>query len=305
MKSNSPSSTALLIGKSIVFTSKDPLLGCLLPEDFRHYTREILRAALGTFGLSFYEVIGKLLPIRFLVRFVEKLTVPGMSVHYILRKRQIDEWIQQVAHSGSKFDQLVVIGAGLDTLGIRAASKWPNIKVFEIDHPATQVVKRDTMRLKYVEQPENFFLVPSDLSKKSLEATLLEEPGFSYSENTIFLAEGLFMYLSLDAVGKTIDILRKFTKGQCGFIFSYMDLDKFGNPSFVNQGPLVNFWLSLKKEVFAWGSHKKSLEAFVNARGFQIVSHVTGEDIRLKYLSDRKFSNVVTAQGENLIWIHS
>jgi methyltransferase (TIGR00027 family) len=305
MKSNTPSSTALVIGRSIVFTSVDPVLGNLVPSEFRFYTREFLRAALGSFVVSLYEFLGKLSFARFLVRYLERLTVPGMSVHYILRKRQIDEWLNQVAQSGIKLDQVVVIGAGLDTLGIRFASRWQDIRVFEIDHPATQAVKVDAISLQYVKQPKNYILVPSDLSKSSLESTLASSPDFSFDKNTIFLAEGLFMYLPLDVVGNTIDILEELPKGKSSFIFSYMELDQQGKPGFANQGFLVNHWLALKEEIFAWGSSPKALEDFVVARGFEIERHVTGIDLKSTFLSDPKFSNVVSALGENVVWIKS
>lgn len=305
MKSNSPSSTALVICRSIVFTAVDPVLGSLLPSEFRFYTREFLRAALGSFAVSLYEFLGKQSFARFLVRCLERLTVPGMSVHYILRKRQIDEWLNQLAQSGFKLDQVVVIGAGLDTLGIRFASRWQEIKVFEIDHPATQAVKVEAIGLQYVKQPKNYILVPSDLSKASLESTLTKSPDFSFSKSTIFLAEGLFMYLPLEVVGNAIDILRKFPKGKSSFIFSYMELDQLGKPGFANQGFLANHWLALKEEIFAWGSSPKTVEDFVVARGFEIERHVTGNDLKSNFLSEPKFATVVSALGENVLWIKS
>ncbi len=59
----------------------------------------------------------------------------------------------------ARHGQYAVLGAGLDTYGYRAD---PGVRVFEIDHPATQEWKRGLLAAAGIPVPENVVLVPVD-----------------------------------------------------------------------------------------------------------------------------------------------
>ena len=64
----------------------------------------------------------------------------------MLRKRWIESRVRAKIAAGAS--QVVVLGAGLDTLGVRLASERPDLRVVEIDHPATLAVKRSVVERK-------------------------------------------------------------------------------------------------------------------------------------------------------------
>ena len=66
--------------------------------------------------------------------------LPGILLHYALRKRFIEESARAFLERGGQ--QLVVLGAGFDTLAARIAEERPGVVCVEVDHPATQETKR-------------------------------------------------------------------------------------------------------------------------------------------------------------------
>src|SRR4051794_31802357 len=75
-----------------------------------------------------------------LARAIERATVPGLCLHFMLRKRWIEHAVRSALARGAR--RVVVIGAGYDTLALRLAREFPALRFTEVDHPATQAVKR-------------------------------------------------------------------------------------------------------------------------------------------------------------------
>ncbi|MEL7453793.1 MAG: SAM-dependent methyltransferase, partial [Pseudomonadota bacterium] len=94
-------------------------------------------------------------------------------------------------------DQVVIIGAGFDTLALRQAPAHRHVTFVEIDHPATQAAKR--RGLQGVDLPANLVFLAADLGVTSLAEELerLELSGqYDRSKASFAILEGLLMYLS-------------------------------------------------------------------------------------------------------------
>ena len=70
----------------------------------------------------------------------ESLTHPGILAHYWHRKRWIESRCRVAIKEG--VTHVVVIGAGFDTLALRLAGEFPDVRWIELDHPATQGAKQ-------------------------------------------------------------------------------------------------------------------------------------------------------------------
>ncbi len=79
--------------------------------------------------------------------------------------------------------QYVLLGAGLDTFGWR--NPWPGVRVFEVDHPATQQWKLELMRTNGLAAPESVTYTPVDFEQESLPERL-EAMGFDASAPAFF-----------------------------------------------------------------------------------------------------------------------
>src|SRR5208337_2845591 len=74
-----------------------------------------------------------------------------------------DELAHAVAHG---VRQYVVLGAGLDTFAYR--NPYPELRVFEVDHPATQAWKREQLEAAGIAVPASLTFVPIDFERQTL-----------------------------------------------------------------------------------------------------------------------------------------
>jgi len=116
-----------------------------------------------------------------------------------LRTTAIDAAVRDAIAGGAT--QLVILGAGYDGRAWRL-NELAGVKVFEVDHPATQGDKRKHL----AELPPatgNVSLVSIDFERESL-GTVLERAGHNRSLPTCWIWEGVVMYLTRDAVRATV-----------------------------------------------------------------------------------------------------
>src|SRR3954452_20324037 len=134
MKAGQVSSTALLIARALLMGDADPALRPLLVGDSAALTRRVLSFV---DGIRWGDVIRQRPLVRALLSAVERWWTPGAFVYWLTRKRWFDLFAREALDAGCR--QIVVVGAGLDTL----AQRYHNEAVcFEMDHPATQEIKR-------------------------------------------------------------------------------------------------------------------------------------------------------------------
>ena len=97
------------------------------------------------------------------------------------------------------FAQYVLLGAGLDTFAYR--NPYPDLRVFEVDHPATQAWKRERLALGGIAVPESLAFAPIDFERESFDA--LTRAGFDPARRTLFGWLGVATYLELPAILET------------------------------------------------------------------------------------------------------
>ena len=116
-----------------------------------------------------------------------------------LRTKAIDRAVRDAVAGGAT--QLVILGAGYDGRAWRMP-ELAGVRVFEVDHPATQRDKRAHLP----ELPPAVGIVsfvPIDFERESLDA-VLERAGHDRSSPTCWIWEGVVMYLTRDAMRATL-----------------------------------------------------------------------------------------------------
>ena len=116
-----------------------------------------------------------------------------------LRTATIDAAVRAAVARGTR--QVVILGAGLDGRAWRM-SELAGVRVFEVDHPATQAVKRSHLD-RLPAAIANVTFVPVDFERDSLDAALASA-GHDVSRPTCWIWEGVVMYLSRDAMRSTL-----------------------------------------------------------------------------------------------------
>ncbi len=97
--------------------------------------------------------------------------------------------------------QAVVLGAGLDTLALRRPGD--GVRVFEVDHPATQAFKRERLAAAGLAVPDALIFAPVDFEREDLAAGLARA-GFDAGAPAFFAWLGVVPYLTPAAVAGTL-----------------------------------------------------------------------------------------------------
>jgi methyltransferase (TIGR00027 family) len=116
--------------------------------------------------------------------------------------------------------QLVVLGAGLDTYAYRGA--WRDrLRVFEVDHPATQAWKRHRLEQAAITVPECLTFAPIDFERETLSHGLAAA-GFDPAQPAFFTWLGVVPYLTAEATFSTLGFIASLTNG-AHVVFDYSD----------------------------------------------------------------------------------
>ncbi len=102
--------------------------------------------------------------------------------------------------------QVVVLGAGLDTFALRNPFAEQGVRVFEVDHPATQAWKRERLAQAKLALPASLTFAPVDFEQQSL-AEGLATASFDRSRPAFFQWLGVVPYLTREAVSATLDFI--------------------------------------------------------------------------------------------------
>ncbi len=161
-----------------------------------------------------------------IVRAVQSLAdvvTRGQSRHLPFRTRAIDEAISASTARGVR--QLVVLGAGLDARAWRLPS-LREATVFEVDHPSTQRYKRS--RVAGLERhAREVVFVASDFEHGTLDARLADA-GHDAAQPTVFVWEGVTMYLSAAAIDATLAGVRARASVGSSLVATYFSSDAIG-----------------------------------------------------------------------------
>src|SRR3954454_15867114 len=111
------------------------------------------------------------------------------------RSRFAEDVVAEAVASGVR--QVIVLGAGLDTLAYRRPLP-PQVRVFEVDHPDTQAWKRQRLAAVGVPEPDHVTFVAVDLETEDLTAAL-RDAGVR-DDGSVVLWLGVLPYLTLDAI---------------------------------------------------------------------------------------------------------
>jgi len=116
----------------------------------------------------------------------------------VARSRLAEDVVAEAVRNGVR--QYVVLGAGLDTFAYR--NPWPELRVFEVDFPATQAWKRTRLRVAEVPEPPTVTFAPVDFERQTL-ADGLARSEFNATRPSVFSWLGVVPYLTRDAVHET------------------------------------------------------------------------------------------------------
>ncbi|HEY4199332.1 MAG TPA: SAM-dependent methyltransferase [Devosiaceae bacterium] len=152
----------------------------------------------------------------------------GMRIFIAARSRFAGDKLAEAVAAGTR--QVVIVGAGLDTTALRNHN--PDLRCFEVDHPATQAWKRERIAEAALAIPQTLTFAPVDFERETL-AGGLAKAGFDAMAPAFFIWLGVVPYLTEGAIFATLGFVA--TVPSAGIVFDY------ANPAEQYEGELRVF----------------------------------------------------------------
>jgi methyltransferase (TIGR00027 family) len=219
----------------------------------------------------------------------------GMRAFLCARSRFAEEALERAVADGVR--QYLVLGAGLDTFGARSAlpecSIHPELRIFEVDHPATQAWKRACLEEGGLHVPSTVTFVPVDFEREELMARLATS-GFDANAPAFCSWLGVLPYLTREAALGTLRALGLLPTGS-GVAFDY----SVARESLSPKQQAAYDWLAERVaragEPFRLGFEPEELKQLLMECGFARVDDLDSEAIAARYFAGR--SDGLTVRG--------
>jgi methyltransferase (TIGR00027 family) len=140
-----------------------------------------------------------------------------MRIFMAARSRFAEDSLDSAVSRGLR--QLVVLGAGLDTFSLRNPHAALGLRVFEVDHPATQAWKRERIRQANLAVPATLTFAPVDFTCQSL-AEELGAAGFQATKPAFFCWLGVVPYLRREAISAILQLIGSLPGSEVVFDYS-------------------------------------------------------------------------------------
>jgi methyltransferase (TIGR00027 family) len=179
--------------------------------------------------------------------------------------------------------QYVVLGAGLDTFAYR--NKFADVRVFEVDHPATQAWKRELLKASEIAAPNTMHFVAVDFETMSLCQELLRA-GFDFTVPTVVAWLGVVPYLTPEAFAATMRVLERLAPGS-SLVFDYSQPREVLPAVEQQMLDSISARVALAGEPFQLFFTPAQLAEEMQRYGWRVVEDLDGKGLNARYLADR------------------
>jgi methyltransferase (TIGR00027 family) len=203
----------------------------------------------------------------------------------VVRSRFAEDELKTAVARGAS--QYVILGAGLDTFAYRNPFTPQQLRVFEVDHPATQAWKRKRLTSGniVVPPPEALAFASVDFETQSL-ADGLAQADFDPGRVTFFSWLGVTPYLTKPAMDSTLSFIARCAKGS-GVVFDYVcekrRMGILGRLAFERLARRV----AMAGEPFKLLFDPDALIAEMRGMGFSHFEGLGGEQLNARYFARR------------------
>jgi methyltransferase (TIGR00027 family) len=207
----------------------------------------------------------------------------AMRAFIVVRSRFAEDELSRAIERGTA--QYVVLGAGLDTFAYRNPYPPAALRVFEVDHPATQEWKRQKLGAAGIAIPPSLTFAAVDFERETL-ADGLAHAGFDRQAPAFFSWLGVTMYLTDDAIEQTFRYVASTGRGG-GLVFDYaLPEAALGWVERMALKMLANR-VAAAGEPFRTSFEPEALHQRLSSMGFRAVASWGAVELNARYFGDR------------------
>src|ERR1700748_498103 len=194
------------------------------------------------------------------------------------RSRIAEDALSRAVERGIR--QIVILGAGLATFALRKPHGARQIRIYEVDHPATQEWKRQRLVEAQIALPPWLILVPVDFERDDVGEKLVAA-GFQQNSPAFFSWLGVVPYLTQDAIGSTLDYMSSIQNSEV--VFDYMEPPQAFSEEFKEL--VTERTEQLEKIGERWASRfdPAGIAAVLRAHGFCDIEDISFQEIRSRF----------------------
>ncbi len=184
--------------------------------------------------------------------------------------------------------QIVLLGAGYDSRAYRFADAGRVSRIFELDIATTQGRKTQCLDRAGIDVPPNVTLVPINFNTDALIPTL-NDAGFDADKKTLFLWEGVTMYLNPEAVAATLASISSTARTGSLVAFDYIvNVPRADAGDYYGVSKFMETWEKRRKEEpFLFTISDEGMTTLLTEQGMELVCHLDDKQIHEAYLSDQ------------------
>lgn len=208
--------------------------------------------------------------------------LPGAYLYTIARTKYIDGILRQELEDGTR--QIVSLGAGFDSRAYRFHECFPDARFIEVDYPANSSLKERKVSAVLGSLPDYVTYLPVDLNVESLDSAL-SRSGQDPLRRTLFIAEGLTMYLPEGAVDEMLACIARRGAAGSALVFDYVYRSILeGDNTLYGAGEAIRL-VRRRGEPFLFGIATGEVGRILAGRGFECIEDLPPAELERRYLS--------------------
>ena len=186
--------------------------------------------------------------------------------------------------AANRLEQVVIVGAGLDSRAYRFCRQMPKVRFFEVDLPAAVARKQELVRVALGAIPPAVTYAPVDYRNGEM-GSALKRAGFVRNRRTLFIVELVTRYIEAAAVDRIMQFMAENSAPGSEVVFDYIP-DDIARGDFLKM-PWARFQaVRMAAYGFPWkfGIARDKAAEFVTSRGFNVVSDLGAGELAQRYL---------------------
>lgn len=211
---------------------------------------------------------------------MEYITPKGIYEYIIARTKYFDEVTEKAL--SNNFNQIFIFGAGFDSRAIRFGRLNKTTIFYELDAYHTQNAKIEQYKKRNINIPENLIFIPINFNNENIRDKL-DKCGFNRNKTSLFLLEGLLMYLDENAVIDIFKIIKEFSVTGNWLIFDFIFKSVLRKEKKYYGESDIYKKVNKYNEAWKFGIEDKDVKKYFEKMGFKVLDISNSKKLEKKY----------------------
>jgi methyltransferase (TIGR00027 family) len=208
-----------------------------------------------------------------------------IGAQILARSRYAEDQLDKSIAAGT--DQYVIVGAGLDSFALRRRDLSTRLRVYELDHPASQASKRDRLLELAISLPANLELIPVDFEQESV-ADALARSSYARERPAFYSWLGTIHYLTRDAIFRTLASIASFAAVGSEIVFDYRVPREFADAADIPVRDALDRFAVRRGEPIITSLDPLTFPREVCDLGFELLENLSGREQQARYFQGRE-----------------